>query len=245
MFHAEADTKEVVFTARIQTSRSPSARLVFLTLRNRFDCVQAVLAQTPEKVSKQMVKWAAGLEAETIVEVQGIVSKVAKPIESATVTSKDAEVKITQIHAVRRLTTLEPLPFYVDDATRSEAEVQASQSTDRPMPNIGLDTRLDYRVLDLRTTTNQAIFRIQHGVCKLFREFLDARDFVEIHTPKLQGAATESGASVFKVSYFKGAAFLAKARSWQSKWPLLPTLDECMRLGQSFGQQKTATLLAI
>jgi aspartyl-tRNA synthetase len=28
---------------------------------------------------------------------------------------------------------------------------------------------------------------------------------MEIHSPKLQGAATESGASVFKVSYFKGA----------------------------------------
>ncbi|UZJ51072.1 hypothetical protein CBS101457_000392 [Exobasidium rhododendri] len=224
--NADSDSKEIFFTARIQTSRSPSAKLVFLTLRNQFYCVQAVLAQTPEKVSKQMIKWAAGLEAETIVQVQGVVSKVAKPIESATVTAKDAEVKITQIHAIRRLTTLEPLPFYVDDATRSEAEVQASQSTDRPMPNIGLDTRLDYRVLDLRTTTNQAIFRIQHGVCKLFREFLDARDFLEIHTPKLQGAATESGASVFKVSYFKGAAFLAQS----------PQLAKQMAIAADFGR---------
>ena len=43
------------------------------------------------------------------------------------------------------------------------------------------------------------------GVCNLFREFLNAQGFIEIHTPKLQAAATESGASVFKVSYFKGA----------------------------------------
>jgi aspartyl-tRNA synthetase len=38
----------------------------------------------------------------------------------------------------------------------------------------------------------------------LFREYLSAHGFIEIHSPKLQAAATESGASVFKVSYFKG-----------------------------------------
>ena len=45
---------------------------------------------------------------------------------------------------------------------------------------------------------------MQAGVGQLFRTFLDNLDFTEIHTPKLQGAATESGSSVFKVSYFKG-----------------------------------------
>lgn len=54
-----------------------------------------------------------------------------------------------------------------------------------------------------QTATNQSIFKIQHGVSKLFREYLEGKEFVEIHTPKLQGAATESGASVFKVDYFK------------------------------------------
>ena len=47
------------------------------------------------------------------------------------------------------------------------------------------DVRLDNRILDLRTTANQAIFRLEAGVCKLFREFLDGKGFVEIHTPKM------------------------------------------------------------
>lgn len=38
----------------------------------------------------------------------------------------------------------------------------------------------------------------------MFRDYLSKHGFIEIHSPKLQGAATESGASVFKVSYFKG-----------------------------------------
>lgn len=223
---AEKDGERILFSARIQTSRSPSAKMVFLTLRKQFNCVQAILSQSPEQISKQMVKWAAGLEAETIVQVEGLISKVAKPIESQTVTAKDAEVKIEKIHAISRIALDEQLPFYVDDATRSEAEIQASQGTDRPMPSIGIDTRLDNRVLDLRTTTNQAIFRIQHGVCGLFREFLDNHGFTEIHSPKLQGAATESGASVFKVSYFKGSAFLAQS----------PQLAKQMAIAADFGR---------
>jgi aspartyl/asparaginyl-tRNA synthetase len=33
--------------------------------------------------------------------------------------------------------------------------------------------------------TNQAIYRVEHGVCTLFRETLDAKGFIEIHTPKI------------------------------------------------------------
>jgi aspartyl/asparaginyl-tRNA synthetase len=55
-----------------------------------------------------------------------------------------------------------------------------------------------------QTTTNHAIFKLQAQVSKFFRDYLDGKGFTEIHSPKLQGAATESGASVFKVSYFKG-----------------------------------------
>lgn len=62
-----------------------------------------------------------------------------------------------------------------------------------------------------QTTTNQAIFRIQAGVVRLFREFLDKLDFTEIHTPKIIPAASEGGANVFKVTYFKSDAFLAQS----------------------------------
>ncbi len=69
---------------------------------------------------------------------------------------------------------------------------------------VNQDTRLDNRILDLRTATNQNLFRIEAGVCKLFRDSLDKKGFVEIHTPKIISAASEGGANVFEVSYFKG-----------------------------------------
>ena len=59
-------------------------------------------------------------------------------------------------------------------------------------------------VMATQTQTNQAVFKLQSAIGDLFREYLTANGFLEIHSPKLQGAATESGASVFKVGYFKG-----------------------------------------
>lgn len=36
-----------------------------------------------------------------------------------------------------------------------------------------------------KTTTSQAIFRLQSGVCQLFRDTLTKKGFVEIQTPKI------------------------------------------------------------
>lgn len=224
--HPDKDGEPILMVARLQTSRSPSAKLVFLTFRQNVHCVQATLAVTPEKVSRQMTKWAASITPESIVRVEGTIAKVPKPIESPSVTVKDAEIKISRIFVEVPVTWEGQIPFYVDDATRSDAEIEASQSTPRPLPPIALDTRLDNRVLDLRTPTNQAIFRLSHGVSRLFREFLENNGFVEIHTPKLQAAATESGASVFKVDYFKGKAFLAQS----------PQLAKQMAISADFGR---------
>lgn len=56
----------------------------------------------------------------------------------------------------------------------------------------------------MRTSTNQAVFKLEAGVCKLFRDTLTDLGFTEIHTPKIISAASEGGANVFTVSYFKG-----------------------------------------
>jgi aspartyl/asparaginyl-tRNA synthetase len=69
--------------------------MVFLELRQRIDSVQALLTVTPEKVSKQMVKWVADLADESIVLIEGVVKKTPVPIKSATVS--DVEVHIAQV----------------------------------------------------------------------------------------------------------------------------------------------------
>ena len=58
---------------------------------------------------------------------------------------------------------------------------------------VKMDTRLDNRVFDLRVPTTQAIFKLQAGVSHLFREYLESKNFIEIHSPKLIGGASEGG----------------------------------------------------
>lgn len=53
------------------------------------------------------------------------------------------------------------------------------------LSTVNQDVRLDNRVLDLRTATNQAIYRLEAGVCRLFRNALTEQGFCEIHTPKI------------------------------------------------------------
>ena len=62
--------------------------------------------------------------------------------------------------------------------------------------------------LDSQTQTNQAVFKLQAAIGDFFRNYLSSQGFVEIHSPKMNGAASESGASVFKISYFKGRSKL-------------------------------------
>ncbi|KAH9944432.1 aspartate-tRNA ligase [Epithele typhae] len=191
--NASMDGQSVLLRARVQTSRAQGSKMVFLNLRQRTDSVQALLSVAPEKVSKQMAKWAAGLSIESIVLVEGTVKKAPEAIKSATV--QDAELHISQIHLVSGLETV--LPFTVDDANRPEPP--ETEAEDVQIKRVLLDTRLNNRVVDLRTQTNQAVFKLQHGITHLFREYLDGLGFIEIHSPKLQGAATESGASVFEI----------------------------------------------
>ena len=59
--------------------------------------------------------------------------------------------------------------------------------------NANIDTKLDYRWLDLRNDKNTLIFKIQSYLVQCMREYLYNNDFMEIHTPKLIGAASEYG----------------------------------------------------
>lgn len=77
------------------------------------------------------------------------------------------------------------------------------ESKDGKMAVVGQDVRLNNRIIDLRVPTNQAIFRLQSGVCRIYREFMLKNDFVEIHTPKLIGGASEGGSNVFQLKYFE------------------------------------------
>lgn len=228
------DGEIVLFRARVHTSRAQGNKMVFLNLRQRIDSVQALLTVAEGKVSKQMVKWAASLADESIVLVEGTVQKTPELIESATV--GDVEVLVTKIYLISGIDGR--LPFSLDDASRPDSEKESSEV---PYNRVLLDTRLNSRVVDLRTQANQAVFTLQAAIGDLFREFLSVKGFVEIHSPKLQGAATESGASVFKVSYFKGNAFLAQSPQLAKQMAIAADFERVYEIGPVFRAEDSNT----
>jgi nondiscriminating aspartyl-tRNA synthetase len=81
----------------------------------------------------------------------------------------------------------------------------------RPVLNARLPSLLDHAAVALRHPRARAAHSISAASLAGFRSTLDALGFTEIQTPKIVGAATESGANVFSLDYFGRAAFLAQS----------------------------------
>jgi nondiscriminating aspartyl-tRNA synthetase len=81
----------------------------------------------------------------------------------------------------------------------------------RPQLAATLPVRLDHATVALRHPRVAAVHRVGAAAVAGFRDALESRSFVEIHTPKIVGTATESGASVFRLDYFGRPGFLAQS----------------------------------
>jgi len=109
------------------------------------------------------------------------------------------------------------------------------------MPVVKQDVRLNNRIIDLRVPTNQAIFRLQSGVCQIYREFMLSRDFIEIHSPKLIGGSSEGGANVFHLKYFEQNACLAQSPQLYKQMALCGDLQRVFEIGPVFRAEDSNT----
>jgi len=215
---------------RVSNSRAVG-KGIFLILRQGLNTCQAIVWQSAS-VPKQMVKYAASISLESVVDILCEVTVPQEPLVS--VTLKHLELQVKEIHVVSKA---QDLPFLIDDAGRNEAEAEEKQ-----LPTVSQDTALNYRWVDLRTPANQAIFRIQSGVCALFREFLSNKKFVEIHTPKLIGGASEGGSNVFTLKYFDQPACLAQSpQLYKQMAAACGGLDRVFEIGPVFRAENSNT----
>ncbi|XP_010929419.1 aspartate--tRNA ligase 1, cytoplasmic [Elaeis guineensis] len=203
---AERAERMVLIRGAAQAIRPVSKKMAFLVVRQYVSTVQCVLVVNKEWVSPQMVKFATGLSKESIVDVEGVVSIPKDPIKG---TTQQVEVQVRKLYCINR--AMPNLPINIEDAARSEMEFEKAEQTGEQLVRVGQDTRLNYRVLDLRTPANQATFRIQCHVEDIFRRFLLSEGFVGIHTPKLVPGSSEGGAAVFKLDYKGQPACLAQS----------------------------------
>ncbi len=121
-------------------------------------------------------------------------------------------------------------------------EIQlASLSVDSPAepelpvtPESALDKRIDWRYLDLRRPDRRLIFEVQSTVEHAMREYWREQKFIEIHTPKLMGSASESGAELFKVDYFERTAYLAQSPQFYKQMAMAGGFGKVFEIGPVF-----------
>ncbi|KAK3691715.1 hypothetical protein RRG08_004024 [Elysia crispata] len=220
-------TQTVWVRGRLHTCRSKGKQCFFVVRQQKWT-VQGVAIQN-ENISKQMIKFISGISAESIIDVEGVIEKVDKKIVSCS--QQDIELHVKQVWVV---SAAEPrLPLLIEDASRPEGEGE--------LATVNQDTRLDNRILDLRTVTSQSIFRLEAGVCRLFRDYLTSEGFVEIHTPKIISAASEGGANVFEVTYFKTKAYLAQSPQLYKQMGICADFDRVFTVGAVFRAEDSNT----
>ena len=97
-----------------------------------------------------------------------------------------------------------------------------------------LDTRLNYRFLDLRSDKNILMFKVQTCMINAMREFVVNNNFTEIHTPKIISAASESGAEVFEVKYFDRKAYLAQSPQFYKQMAMCSGFEKVFEIAPAF-----------
>jgi nondiscriminating aspartyl-tRNA synthetase len=101
-------------------------------------------------------------------------------------------------------------------------------------PESTLDKRIDWRYLDLRHPEKRLIFEVQTTIEHAMREHWREQRFVEIHTPKLMGSASESGAELFKVEYFDRTAYLAQSPQFYKQMAMAGGFERVFEIGPVF-----------
>ncbi|KAF5693668.1 aspartyl-tRNA synthetase [Fusarium globosum] len=207
---------EVTFRARIETQRPISKVLDFLLLRDQTHSVQGVLAR--DASNADFITWVRKINPESLVQITGTLKTPPEPIRSAT--HSNVEVDVVSVHLVN---PAQNLPF----------------SNYKPPET--LRNRMNARILDLRHPSNQALFRVRSMVSRIFRNTLEEQGFVEINTPKLQPAATESGAAVFAVNYFGRRAFLAQSPQLAKQEAISADFGRVFEIGPVFRAENSNT----
>eukprot|EP00744_Colponema_vietnamica_P003225 GILI01004974.1.p1 GENE.GILI01004974.1~~GILI01004974.1.p1 ORF type:complete len:520 (+),score=213.01 GILI01004974.1:73-1632(+) len=228
----ELSGQTVWVRARMHAVRA-KGKCAFLVLRESCFTVQALIFQSDE-IPKGMVKFASNITKESIVDIEATVSVPKQPIESCT--QKEVELNVSKVFVA--CASSAELPFQLEDAMRPDPDFEIP---DNVFVKVLQDTRLDNRVLDLRTPANNALMRLSSAVCQLFREFLLSKNFVEIHTPKIIGGTSEGGSSVFRLKYFDQDACLAQSPQLYKQMAVVSDLERVFEIGPVFRAENSNT----
>lgn len=187
----------------------------FVVLRDQTGKVQITIEKSEEKNS-ELVKIIDELTVESTLKVTGVINENEKV----------------------KMGGMELIPSKIEVTSRNEGELPFNY---KDISTVNLDTRLDYRYIDLRSEKNVLTFQIQSTLVRYMREYLYNEGFTEIHSPKLLGAASESGSEVFEVKYFDRKAYLAQSPQFYKQMALASGFGKVFEVAPCFRAENSNT----
>jgi aspartyl-tRNA synthetase len=175
--------KTVTLNGWVNSYRSYNDQ-VFVDLRDRYGITQAVF----EVDHPELFKQAQELRNEWVLAVRGKVRHRLPGKTNPKLETGEVEVVADEFQVLNRCPTP---PFEV-----MSIPLEPRVFNDPELANE--DLRLQYRYLDLRRPTLQRTLALRHKLCKVIRDYLDERGFLEVETPLL-GKSTPEGARDYLV----------------------------------------------
>ena len=205
------------FADNIRNSKS----MLFIVLKDITGKVQITLEK------EKAPELAEQLEAVTNDSVLTVIGQVAE----------NEYVKLGGIEIIPKEISVESVAEALPIARKEIPATKKKKAVERS----SIDQRIDYRWIDLRTEENQLMFQVQTTLVNAMRQYLLKENFIEIHTPKLIGAASESGADVFQVEYFDRKAYLAQSPQFYKQMAMASGFERIFEVGPVFRAEKSFT----
>ena len=187
--------------------------VIFIILRDRSGKVQITIEKEGNEKLLDIIE---GLTCESTISVSG------KVLENSKVKLNGMEVIPDNI--IVTSISNESLPFNYKN-----------------LDGVNLDTRLDYRFIDLRSEKNILMFEVQTCMINAMRDYCVDNDFIEIHTPKLIPTASESGSEVFEVKYFNDVAYLAQSPQFYKQMAIASGFERVFEIAPAFRAENSNT----
>jgi len=197
--------KQVNIKGFAQTIRKQGG-IIFLVVRDITGTIQTVVI----KGNTENFQKVADLSLESVVSVTGEAKENAQAPGGLEIFIESVEV----------LSVAEPeLPIPVNEKGEGETN---------------LDTRLDWRYLDLRKEENALIFKVWTLMDQVFTNFFTDQNFIQIHSPKLMSTPSETKAELFEVDYFGGKAYLAQSPQFYKQMAQSAGFERVFEIGPVF-----------
>ena len=165
-------------------------------------------------------------------EINDIISSLTK---ESTILAKGIVYKQEKV----KLRGMEFIPSKIEITSKSEEELPIDILDYTNKSNQEL--RLDNRFLDLRLDKNYLIFKGQTLAEMAMREYWISNNFIEIHSPKILGTASESGAEVFSLDYFGKKVYLAQSPQFYKQMAMAAGFNNVFEIGPVFRAENSHT----